>query len=83
MEHLAWFESTPGDLIDARMAEEILLTLPQEQSEVVLLRIWGQLTLKQIAGVVGSTVTTVHSRYKTALGNIKERMQRSCRTKMD
>jgi len=78
-----WFESHPEDLIDARTAQEILLELPQEQNEVVLLRIWGQLTLKQIAGVVGSPLTTVHSRYKAALAIIKERMQRSCRTKMD
>ena len=83
IEYRGWFESTPEDLIDARTAEEILLTLPHEQSEVVLLRIWGQLTLKQIASVVGSPLTTIHSRYKTALANIKERMQRSCRTTTD
>ena len=83
IEYQGWFESSPEDLIDARTAEEILLTLPGEQSEVVLLRIWGQLTLKQVASVVGSPLTTIHSRYKAALANIKERMQRSCRTNMD
>ena len=83
MNRRAWFESHPEDLIDALSAQEILLTLPQEQNEVVVLRIWGQLSLKQIAGVVGSPVTTVHSRYKAALASIKERMQRSCRTNTD
>jgi RNA polymerase sigma factor (sigma-70 family) len=79
-EQLPWFESRPEDLIDARTAQEILMTLPDDQREVVLLRIWGQLSLKQIARIVGSPLSTVHSRYKAALAAIKDRMQRSCKT---
>jgi len=78
-----WFESRPEDLIDARMAQEVLLTLPVEQREVVLLRVWGQLSLKQIGEVVGSPLTTVYSRYKAALAAIRERMEQSCRTPTD
>lgn len=75
-----WFESRPEDLIDARRAQEILMTLPPERREIVLLRIWGQLSLKQIGGIVGSPLTTIQSRYKAALAAIKERMQASCET---
>ncbi len=82
-QRLCWFESHPEDLIDAHTAHEVLMTLPEAQREVVLLRIWGQLSLKQIARIVGSPLTTVHSRYKAALAAIKERMQSSCRTRMD
>jgi len=78
-----WFEDKPDDLIDGHKAREVLMTLPEAQREVVLLRIWGQLSLKQIAQVVGSSLTTVHSRYKAALAAIKERMQQSCKTKPD
>src|ERR1700704_4900798 len=39
-----WFERHPGDLIDANAAQEALSALPQEQREVILLRIWGTLT---------------------------------------
>jgi RNA polymerase sigma-70 factor (ECF subfamily) len=78
-----WFESRPDDLIDGRKAQEVLMTLPEAQREVVLLRIWGQLSLKQISEVVASPLTTVHSRYKAALAAIKERMQQSCKTKPD
>lgn len=78
-----WFESRPDDLIDAQAAQAILMTLPEQQREVVLLRIWGQLSLKQIAQVVGSPVTTIHSRYKAALAVMKERMQKSCKTTSD
>ena len=75
-----WFESRPEDLIDARTAQETLMKLPPAQREVVLLRIWGQFSLKQIGHIVGSPLTTVHSRYKAALAAIKERMQQSCKT---
>jgi RNA polymerase sigma factor (sigma-70 family) len=74
-----WFEGRPDDLIDGRKAQEVLMTLPEVQREVVLLRIWGQLSLKQISKIVGCPLTTVHSRYKAALAAIKERMQR-CKT---
>jgi RNA polymerase sigma factor (sigma-70 family) len=80
---LPWFESRPEDLIDARTAQEVLLTLSAEQREVVLLRIWGQLSLKQIGEIVGSPLTTVYSRYKAALAAIRERMEQSCRTQTD
>ena len=79
----SWFEDKSEDLIDGRKAQEVLMTLPEAQREVVLLRIWGQLSLKQTAQVVGSSLTTVHSRYKAALAAIKERMQQSCKTKPD
>ena len=78
-----WFEGKPDDLIDGRKAQEVLMTLPEAQREVVLLRIWGQLSLKQISEVVANPLTTVHSRYKAALAAIKERMQQSCKTKPD
>ena len=78
-----WFEGCADDLIDARTAQEILMGLPEIQREVVLLRIWGQLSLKQISQIVGSPLTTVHSRYKAALSAIRERMERPCRKTSD
>jgi len=78
-----WFESRPEDLIDAQAAQEILMTLPTAQREVVLLRIWGQFSLQQIGLIVGSPLTTVYSRYRAALAAIKERMQESCETRKE
>jgi len=82
-QQVPWFENSPDDLIDAQTAQSILMTLPEQQREVVLLRIWGQLSLKQIARIIGSPVTTIHSRYKAALAIMKERMQQSCKTTSD
>lgn len=78
-----WFESRADELIDGQAAQQILLDLPANQREVVILRIWGQLPLREIARITDSAVTTVYSRYKTALVTIKERMQPSCKTTKD
>ncbi len=78
-----WFESRCDDLIDAGMAQEILMTLEPPQREVVVLRIWGQMSLKEIAEVVGVPLTTIHSRYKAALAAIRKKMDPSCKTMKD
>ena len=79
----AWFESRCEDLIDARMAQEILMTLEPAQREVVVLRIWGQMSLREIAGIVGAPLTTIYSRYKAALAALRKRMDPSCKTTKD
>jgi len=76
-----WFESHPDDLIDAETAQAILEKLPIRQREVVTLRIWGQMSLREIAAIVGSPVSTVHSCYQKALASIKQEMELSCRMK--
>ena len=78
-----WFEGHVEDLIDGRAAQQILMDLPDVRREVVLLRIWGQLSLQQVSQVVGSPLTTIHSRYKAALAAIRERMERPCRKTLD
>jgi len=77
-EQSGWFETRPGDLIDAATAQQILETMPAEQREVVTLRIWGQMTLKEIAEIVGAPVSTVFSRYTAALEAIRKKMEQSC-----
>jgi RNA polymerase sigma-70 factor (ECF subfamily) len=76
------FESRIDDLIDARLAEESLRMLPPEQREVVVLRIWAQMTFAEIAGVVGTSLSTVHDRFRQALATLKRELEKtSCRTK--
>ena len=76
-----WFETRPDDLVDAQTAQNILQTLPDTQREIVVLRIWGQMTLKEIAEILGQPISTVHSRYQSALAAIKKKMELSCKTK--
>ena len=79
----AWFESRPDDRLDAQHAQVLLQELPIEQREVVALRIWGQLTLQEIARIVGVSVSTVHHRYQNTLQTMRERMDKPCKTKQD
>lgn len=44
-----------------------LQRLPDAQREVVVLRIWGELTFQQIAGVLGESINTVAARYRYGL----------------
>ena len=77
-----WFESRPDDLIDARLAQDILQTLPSHLCEIVLLRIWGQMSLKEIAQVMNKSIPWIHNEYKTALEMIRKKLEHSsCTTK--
>jgi RNA polymerase sigma-70 factor (ECF subfamily) len=77
-----WFEPHPDDLIDAQTAQTVLESLPPQQREIVMLRIWGQMTFKEMAGLVDLPLSTVHDHYRTALARIKNKMElSSCKTK--
>ena len=72
-----WFESRREDLIDARLAQDFLQTLPSHLCEIVLLRIWGQMTLKEISQVVNKSIPWVHHDYKIALEMIRKKLEHS------
>ncbi|MGH7176505.1 MAG: RNA polymerase sigma factor [Tepidisphaeraceae bacterium] len=79
-----WFEAGVDDLIDASTAQATLESLPPEQREIVVLRIWSQLSWQQIAEVTGSRISTVFDRYKSALGAMKQKMEMTrCKTTPD
>ncbi|HEX6739259.1 MAG TPA: sigma-70 family RNA polymerase sigma factor [Vicinamibacteria bacterium] len=57
----------------ARDLEDALGGLPQEQREVVVLRVWGQMTLEEAAAVLGIPANTAASRYRYALAKLRQR----------
>ena len=71
-----WFDPQPGELIDAASAQQALAQLPEPQREVIFLRIWGGLTLEEISRVTGQPVSTLFSRYKAGLGEIRNAMEK-------
>jgi RNA polymerase sigma-70 factor (ECF subfamily) len=75
-----WFESSPADLIDAATAQQMLAELPEEQREVILLRIWGGLTLAEVSRITGEPMSTLFSRYRTGLTEMRKRLEPSCQT---
>ncbi len=79
-ERLGWFESRFEDRIDAQAVQNALGTLPPEQREIVVLRIWAGMTLQATAETVNLPISTVHSRYGSAIKAMRKRMGVSCKT---
>ncbi|MGV3533859.1 MAG: sigma factor-like helix-turn-helix DNA-binding protein, partial [Chthoniobacteraceae bacterium] len=52
--------------------------LPDEQREVVVLRIWGELTFAQVAETVGVSINTVAARYRYGLEALRKHLHPTC-----
>ena len=50
-------------------------SLPHDQREVLVLKIWNELTFNEIASVLGISQNTAASRYRYALINLKKSLQ--------
>lgn len=57
--------------------QEALQRLPAEQAEVVILKIWEELTFQEIATVTGESLNTVASRYRYALAKLECSLRRT------
>ena len=54
--------------------EAALRELPENQAEVLVMKIWGELTFPQIAKALDLPANTVASRYRYALARLREQM---------
>lgn len=54
--------------------EEALQRIPPEQREVLVLKIWGELTFEQIGAELGLSPNTAASRYRYALGALRREL---------
>lgn len=57
-----------------RSIEAALSTLPEEQREVLVLKIWGELSFSQIAVALEIPANTAASRYRYALAKLREQL---------
>lgn len=51
--------------------ENAMRKLPTEQSEVLVMKIWGELTFRQIGETLGISLNTAASRYRYALAALR------------
>src|SRR4051794_40213222 len=72
--------TSPEDRIDAVAAEAALAGLPEQQREIVLLRIWGGMTLAEVASVTGLALSTVYDQYRAALARVRKILESPCQT---
>jgi RNA polymerase sigma factor (sigma-70 family) len=69
-----WFEPPNRDFAAELNLRRALSDLPEEQQEVIVLHIWGELTFAQIADVLEISANTAASRYRYALTKLREAM---------
>jgi RNA polymerase sigma-70 factor (ECF subfamily) len=72
---LSVFKHRGGNMEAALTLEKALGELPEEQREVVVMRIWSGLTLEEAAVATGVPLNTVASRYRYALEKLREKLQ--------
>lgn len=70
----AWFEPPRRDFAAELNLRRALWELPEDQREVTILHIWGELTFVQIAEVLRISANTAASRYRYALAKLREAM---------
>jgi RNA polymerase sigma factor (sigma-70 family) len=75
-----WFDAPDGSRLDAAAASRALEQLPAAEREVVVARLWGGLSLEEIALLTGASTSTVHRRYQAGLSELRERLGVACRT---
>ena len=59
----------------AETLQQALRRLPEQQREVLVLRIWGELTFAEIATLFKESINTVASRYRYALEALRRNLQ--------
>ena len=56
--------------------KQALRQLPASQSEVVVLKIWEEMTFLEISEVLGQSPNTIASRYRYAIGKLTQHLER-------
>ncbi len=74
-EDSAFFDTTVEQREDAALIEGALRSLPPEQREVLVLRVWGSLTFAEIAATLGESINTVASRHRYALDALRRQLK--------
>lgn len=69
-----WFSPPDRDYAAELSLRRALAALPEDQREVTILHIWGELTFSQIAEVLEISSNTAASRYRYALVKLREAM---------
>ena len=71
-----WFEA-PAELgYWSTKLESAIRELPVEQSEVLVMKIWGEMTFDEIATVLDISMNTVASRYRYALTTLRANLSK-------
>ena len=70
-----WFDASLDEQETAEAMEAALRRLPPEQREVLVLRVWSELTFAEIAVVLKASPNTVASRHRYALEALRKSLK--------
>ena len=70
-----WFEKSPGETAGERAAMRGLAALPQEQREVIVLKIWHGHTFEEIGGLLEIPPGTAAGRYRYGLQKLRSKLK--------
>lgn len=73
----AWFTSESDKSYLCARIEALLKDLPADFAEVVILKIWGEQTFREIAETLGLSLNTVASRYRYGLKIMRRALESS------
>ena len=73
-----FFETPVEDRERVLVVEAALRCLPPEQREILVLKIWGEVTFEQIAGQLAVSPNTAASRYRYALAALRRDLTPFC-----
>jgi RNA polymerase sigma-70 factor (ECF subfamily) len=68
---VVWFADSLEQDERSRQIEEAIQSLPDYYKEVIILKIWGELTFEQIAETLDIPMNTAASRYRYALERLR------------
>jgi RNA polymerase sigma factor (sigma-70 family) len=73
-----WFKQSHDEAMDGAAAAAALETLPMNEREVIVLRLWSGLGFEEIGQLVGKSKSTVHRWYETGLAALRKNWSESC-----
>jgi RNA polymerase sigma-70 factor (ECF subfamily) len=74
-EEESWFDGPEQqDVLSERNLRRALWNLPDEQRQIVVMHVWGELTFAAIAEVLDISPNTAASRYRYGLERLREQM---------
>jgi RNA polymerase sigma-70 factor (ECF subfamily) len=78
-----WFEPSVSQLLEMKEAMYALRQLPSEERETIVARLWGDLTLDEIATLTETSLSTAQRRYVRGLERLRrvfhDDEQKSCK----
>ncbi len=73
-----WFDATCERELDVQVAVAALEHLPGELREIISARLWGELTLAEIAELTELSISTVFRRYELGLHQLRIAIGAAC-----